>query len=73
VGNVQYIAGDFIAHLAPTSQVLFGVVWVVRCIFGIYFAACAGFGAFFGAGAVWQFWVVYIMLLVEGGETTLGG
>jgi|GEM_PF-6020033 len=47
------IAGDFTAHLAPTSQVLFGVGWVVRWIFGIYFAACAGFGAFFGAGAVW--------------------
>jgi hypothetical protein len=53
VGNVQYIAGDFIAHLAPTSQVLFGVGWVVRCIFAIYFAACAGFGAFIGAGVVW--------------------
>ncbi|MDQ6867281.1 MAG: hypothetical protein M3178_02265 [Pseudomonadota bacterium] len=47
------IAGDFIANRAPTSQVLFVVGWIVRWIFGIYFAACAGVGAFFGAGAVW--------------------
>jgi hypothetical protein len=47
------ISGDFIANRAPTSQVLFGVGWVVRWIFGVYFAACAGFGAIFGAGAVW--------------------
>ena len=47
------IAGDFIANRAPTSQVLFGVGWIVRWIFGIYFAACAGVGAVFGAGAAW--------------------
>ena len=47
------IAGDFTAHLASTFQVLFGVGWIVRWICGIYFAACAGFGAFFGAAAVW--------------------
>ena len=46
------IAGDFTANLASTSQVLFGVGWIVRWICGTYFAACAGFGAFFGAGAV---------------------
>jgi hypothetical protein len=47
------IAGNFTANLAPTSQVLFVVGWIVRWIFGIYFAVCAGLGAFFGAGAVW--------------------
>ena len=47
------IAGDFTAHLAPTSQVLFGAGWVVSWIFGIYFAVCAGAGAFFGASAAW--------------------
>jgi hypothetical protein len=47
------IAGDVTAHLAPTSQVLFAVGWVIRWIFGIYFSFCAGIGAFFGAGAVW--------------------
>ncbi len=47
------IAGDFIANRAPTSQVLFGVGWIVRWSFGIYFAAGAGVGAFFGASAAW--------------------
>lgn len=47
------IAGDFTANLAPTSQVLFVVGWVVRWIFGLYFSCCAGIGALFGAGAVW--------------------
>jgi hypothetical protein len=47
------IAGDFTVRLAPNSQVLFVVVWVLRWIFGIYFSCCAGVGALFGAGAVW--------------------
>jgi len=47
------IAGDFTVHLAPNSQVLFVVGWVIRWIFGIYFSCCAGIGAFFGAGAAW--------------------
>jgi hypothetical protein len=47
------IAGDFIVNRAPTSQLLFGVGWIVRWIFGIYFAACASVGAFFGASAAW--------------------
>jgi len=47
------IGGDFAAHLAPTSEVLFVVGWVVRWIFGLYFSCYAGIGAFFGAGAVW--------------------
>jgi hypothetical protein len=55
------IAGDFTVHLAPTSQVLFVVGWVIRWIVGIYFAACAGFGAFFGAGAAW------VLAAVSGG------
>jgi hypothetical protein len=52
------IAGDFIANRAPTSQVLFGVAWIVRWIFGLYFAACAGVGAFFGAAALWAVTIV---------------
>jgi len=55
------IAGDFTVHLAPTSQILFVVGWVIRWIVGIYFAACAGFGAFFGAGAAW------VLAAVSGG------
>jgi hypothetical protein len=46
------IAGDFTVNLAPNSQVLFGIGWIIRWIVGIYFAACASVGAFFGAGAV---------------------
>jgi hypothetical protein len=52
------IDGDFIANRAPTSQVLFGVAWIVRWIFGLYFAACAGVGAFFGAAALWAVTIV---------------
>jgi hypothetical protein len=46
-------AGDFTKNIAPNSQVLFVVGWVVSWIFGIYFACCAGVGAFFGASVVW--------------------
>ena len=47
------IAGDYVANLAPTSEVVYVVGWIIRWIFGIYFAIPAAIGGFLGAGAVW--------------------
>jgi hypothetical protein len=48
-----YIAGEFVVSLAPTSGVLHAVGWLIKWIFGIYFAILAAIGGFVGAGAVW--------------------